>query len=207
MAESQSHGFEFEKQIKSKLLELLYLGDDSGYTDKWDFPPISIKSFGFSAGKIDLSSIKNIFAIDQNFIFILIGWKQDGDMKRVVFSDCIFVSKDIMKILRGSLTYERVLELETKLKEFKGPGVAAQNKAIEWYEKTPEHLDKKDNLHKITQFNVHFKVDSKLQRRIQCSIYLENLYAHIKKEIIPMNKLNIDDIYSPPRARHPKEKI
>lgn len=196
MKESQSHGFFFEEQIKKNISE--YLSSVTiNYTNKWDIPPVSVKSFKFDKTKtnnrIYFGSVENIYKIQDGFFLALIGYEQDGEIKRVVFSDFIFIDTIKFNSLRGELTLGELEMLSEKIKSFK---VGFHNEAREWYKSVLPNFASK------TQFQINFKVDSKTQRRIQCSLTVEQLYESLKVELNKNNKLNISDLYSKPRERN-----
>lgn len=196
MKESQSHGFLFEEQVKSNISE--YLNSITiNYTNKWDIPPVSVKSFKYDISKennrIYFGSIENIYKIQDGFFLALIGYEQQGDIKKVVFSDFIFIDVKSLTKLKGSLTLNEIEELSTKLKSFKE---GFHKEAREWYKDVlPEYKPK-------SEFQINFKVDSKTQRRIQCSLSVEELYKSMKIDLLKENKLNINDLDSRPRERN-----
>ncbi|KAB7884296.1 hypothetical protein [Poseidonibacter ostreae] len=196
MTESQSHGFLFEEQVKqgiSKYLDSVTIN----YTNKWDIPPISVKSFKFDISKsnnrVYFGSIENMFKIQDGFFLALIGYEQKGRVKEVVFSDFIFIEVKDLQNLKGELELKELEMLSTKIKSFKE---GFHEEAREWYKSIlPEYSMK-------TSFQINFKVDSKKQRRIQCSLTIEELYKKLKRELILVNKLNINNIDSNPRERN-----
>lgn len=197
--ESQSHGFIFEEQVKSRINEYLNLITIK-YTNKWDIPPVSVKSFKFdktkSNNRVYFGSIENIFKINDGFFLALIGYEQKKSIKKVVFSDFIFIQASHFEELKGELTLNEIEELSNYLKTFKE---GFHNKAREWYKSIlPKYSDK-------SKFQINFKVDSKKQRRIQCSISIEELYDNLKQEFLINNKLEIKDIESSPRQRNLKQ--
>lgn len=199
--ESQNHGFLFEEQIKKRINEFLELVEDINYTNKWDIPPVSVKSFKFDPNKdnnrIYFGSIENIFKIMDGFFLALIGYEQVGVVKKVVFSDFIFINSLDLFDLKGSLSLEELKDLSEKLKSFK-EGYHAE--AREWYKSIKHLYDQK------TKFQINFKVDSKTQRRIQCSLTLEELYEHLGYTVSTENRLSIQDVLSTARERNPKSK-
>lgn len=196
MKESQSHGFLFEEQVKNNIS--VYLNSITiNYTNKWDIPPVSVKSFKFDVSKennrIYFGSIENIYKIHDGFFLALIGYEQQGNLKTVVFSDFIFIDAKSLDKLRGRLTLNEIEEFSTKLKSFKE---GFHNEAREWYKNIlPEYAHK-------SEFQINFKVDSKTQRRIQCSLTVEQLYKSMKIDLLKKNKLNIRELDSKPRERN-----
>lgn len=195
-SESQAHGFLFEEQIKKNINKYLDLVTIK-YTNKWDIPPVSVKSFKFDINKknnrIYFGSIENMYKINDGFFLALIGYKQVKDKKQVVFSDFIFIPVSKLDNIRGNLKLSDIKELSSKLKSFKE---GFHNEAREWYKTIlPEYALK-------TKFQINFKVDSKKQRRIQCSLNVEELYQYLNIDIDPINKLRIKDINSLSRVRN-----
>ena len=219
MTESQNHGFLFQQQITDDLLTSLNLiGIQSlpdtlqnfiqnnlhsaSYTAKWDIPdiapeipPISIKSFQFKAAKstVEFGDIKRIFSIDHDFILVLVGYDQDGEIKRVAFSDCLYIQPTQWDSLKGSLSLNDIDEFNTKLRSF---AVGQHHEARRWSKPT-----KAAHKHK-SKFDIRFKIDSKSQRRIQCALQLGDLYAALGLPLHGENKIGLSDISSPPRKRN-----
>lgn len=192
---SQQHGFEFENQVKANFSNYLKLFDID-YTEKWDIPPVSVKSFNFKNGRIEFGSIENMFKIDSNFFLVLVGYEQDGNIKRVVYSDILLITKNHLVKMKGMLRLEELEKLSEILKSYKeGEHELAQ----EWYKSIKGQYEIK------TMFQINFKVDSKKQRRIQCSMNIETLYRAVGIEPVIENKLCIADIESDARIRNKKE--
>lgn len=181
---SQQHGFEFENQVKANFSNYLKLFDID-YTEKWDIPPVSVKSFNFKNGRIEFGSIENMFKIDSNFFLVLVG-----------YSDILLITKNHLVKMKGMLRLEELEKLSEILKSYKeGEHELAQ----EWYKSIKGQYEIK------TMFQINFKVDSKKQRRIQCSMNIETLYRAVGIEPVIENKLCIADIESDARIRNKKE--
>lgn len=195
MAESQKHGFQFEEIIRRKKLNDInnLLEKEVGYTNEWDVPPMQIKSFKFNSKTIEFGSIVRMFNKNENFILVLVGYEQEENVKKVVFSDCLLITKENLNKLRGGLNLNTIIELDEKIKTFKQGN--HENARI-W----AKEMKKIHNSH--TNFDIRFKIDSKNQRRIQCALKLNDLYENIEKELILKNQLNIKDIESETRKRN-----
>jgi len=193
--ESQNHGFMFEEQVKNRINEFLELMKDIKYTNKWDIPPVSVKSFQFERNRIEFGSIENMFKIEESFFLVLIGYEQIKNIKKVVFSDIVYIKQEDLIKLKGLLSLEDIKKLNEVLTSYKkGDHASAQ----EWYKSILDIYQAK------TKFQINFKVDSKTQRRIQCSLKLDQMYEMIKVEIEQDNRLNIEDIQSTQRQRNKK---
>ncbi len=193
MAESQKHGFEIEKDIIEHKIPLVYqmVKDDFVYNSKWDFPPLSVKTFKFESGILEFGSIERIFRSTDDFILVMCGHKQNGSFKEILFSDAVYVSNKVFKELKGTLTLEDIYYLNQTLKTF---GEGKHKEAREWAKTAKEQYNHK------TSFDIRFKIDSKTQRRIQCALKLEDLYRILGKDIIESNILKINNVKSEKRS-------
>jgi hypothetical protein len=194
MAESQEHGFKFEEIIKKEKLLLInkLVEDEIGYTNEWDVPPVSVKSFKYDSKTIEFGSIERMFKNEINFILVLIGYSQENNIKTVVFSDALLINKQILKSLKKNLTLEDIYFLSNKLKSF---SEGYHNEARSWAKEQKKIFNNK------TYFDIRFKIDSKKQRRIQCALKIDVLFDIIKTELIKENKLQVPNIESKSRKR------
>ena len=189
MAESQVHGFTIEKEVMRDKIPQIYqmVKDDFVYNSKWDFPPLSVKTFKFNTRTLEFGSIESIFNSTDDFILATCGHEQNGDFKEVIFSDAVYISNKVFKELKGDLTMEDIKHLKDTLKTF---GVGKHQEAREWAKEAKEKYNGK------TKFDIRFKIDSKNQRRIQCALKIDTLYEAIDKKIKEKNELNINNIKS-----------
>ena len=193
MGESQKHGFEFQQNVFQLKIETILENININYTNKWDVPPISIKSFNFLSQTIEFGSIERIFKNTEDFILVLIGYEQQSDVKSVIFSDCILITNQHLQQLKGSLAINAVNELNEKLKSFK---IGLHEEARSFAKQQKQIYNKQ------TIFDIRFKIDSKNQRRIQCALNLKTLYKTIEKELKIENKLKLQNITSGVRKRN-----
>jgi hypothetical protein len=193
MAESQSHGFEIEKDIVEHKIPLIYqmVKDNFIYNSKWDFPPLSIKTFKFSGRTLEFGSIERIFRSTDDFVLVACGHEQNGNFKEIVFSDAIYISNKIFRELKGDLTLEDINYLNQTLNTF---GIGKHEEARKWAKEAKEKYNCK------TSFDIRFKIDSKKQRRIQCALKLEDLYEILKRKVDVSNKLSVNNIKSNRRS-------
>lgn len=208
--ESQKHGFIFENQIldeKLNVIRKIWRDISNNYTSRWDFPPIQIKSFKidniFLNSTIELSDIKRNFENNDGYFLILVGYEQiiekNIEIKKVVFSDAIFIDSKMLKKLKGEITLDIIENWNKKLKSFP---FGKHFEARKWASSEREKIKKE---YPNTKYKVRFKIDSNIQRRIQASIKLEHLYHEDKINNgifdIKKNKLGIKSIDSSPRKR------
>jgi len=197
MAESQKHGFTFEKFVlENKLNEIHKIsGWQVGYTNDWDFPPTSVKSFKYSGENptIEFGSIERIFKNSTNHFIVLVGYEQIGPEKKVVFSDSLYIDKKAMQKLRGKLQVSIIEDLCKNIKTFK---LGEHTEARKWAD------EQKKLLNNQTTYDIRFKIDSKKQRRIQCALNLNDIYNASSSVFHKINKLEVPDIISGERKRN-----
>ena len=199
MAESQKHGFDFENWVRdNKLIEIYEVSKtEVKYTNDWDIPPSSIKSFKYEVENptIEFGSIERIFENKSSYLLVLIGYEQIGNIKKTKFSDVLYIQKEEMKSLKGKLDSNIITDLCNTIKTFKeGKHVEARKWATE----------QKAIYNNDTIYDIRFKIDSKTQRRIQCALKLKDIYEVLGKDLIIENKLNIPEIESSARIRNSK---
>ena len=197
--ESQEHGFIVENEIKKCKVNLI-LENHFDYTGEYDIPPMQIKTLKVQYNNskeikatIEFGSLFRKIKNKTPYILIIVGYEQILNTKEIVFSDSIYISEDIMKIINGELTTEDVIYLEQKLKSFK---TGKHKEASEWAKNTKIEYNQK------TFYDIRFKIDSKNQRRIQCAMDLIRFYDLCKKNLELENKYSISNIDSAPRKRN-----
>ena len=181
--EVQQHGFIFEDQIiqvitglsKDQYQPLL----EGSYTSSWDIAKGVKSDVNYSVkvskdGKsIDSGDIQRIIrhCRDTEFTFIIGAYCQVGDIKRY---DTIYefdIRPENYKILWGGITEEVIAPFVDYVKGIPpGPDGQAQNKKL-WKQKRQEIY----NTHGKGLFNIAAKIDSKNQRRVQCSVKIGEL--------------------------------
>ena len=157
--ERNAHGFRFEERV----IKELNLVPEENYTAKWDAydsnTPISIKCIS-KTGNIDCGSIVRMFGH-----FAVPGWdmivgRHQNKVLQAVFRYSF--TDQICKDLIGDLTLEDVKEFDEGVKSFP-PGYheEARMYAKEW---------KREYKPKMGLLTVQPKIDSIVQRRVQCGI-------------------------------------
>ncbi len=174
MVEVQFHGFTFERWVRATLF-----GDYQGsYMQKWDVPPdennhealpsrfrglpVSIKSAKYGS-PIGLGDILRQRQIDRPFIMIVGFWNQRSPQKKW-FEDIGWAhfSADDWSALWGELAIEHIRPIDAIIKNLSEHYSSVRTKAQKWKRNTPEV--------KTSRIVVNPKIDSKTQRRIQCSL-------------------------------------
>jgi hypothetical protein len=211
--QSQKHGFIFENIIRTKVFGL---PEETNSNNKHDIDKalnrfnnnenISIKS---SCGKnVDCGDISRFFSYDFNVLntMIIVRYKQGDNVKKLV--ECIELNynKELHTFLFGSITTSVLYDYIGYVKSIP-KNCSKSDKA------TYDYLSRKKELQRGYDMNISIspKVDSKDQRRVQCSI--PNIDTIIKKfpQLVISRSKNIirgveipDSIVSGPRIRNIK---
>ena len=157
--ERQAHGFRFEERV----IEELNLVPEGDYTAKWDAydsnTPISIKCISLT-GNIDCGSIVRMFEHFLNPGWDMILGRHQNKVLRAVFRYSF--TEQICKDLIGDLTLEDVKGFDEGVKSFpRGYHDEARIYAKDW---------KREYKPKMGLLTVQPKIDSIVQRRVQCGI-------------------------------------
>jgi hypothetical protein len=162
MSERQKHGFAFEEAVKN----ILGVTENKSYTDKWDIgDSVSVK-FIRENGSVDMGSMPRIVKAllsDTDFTMIL------GRHKNKVCTEVyeLTFTPEVRKALLGQMTLENVEEADQQIKSFSlGLHSEARNYAKSW---------KALNKNNFGLLTAAPKIDSKSQRRLQCTINNTNL--------------------------------
>jgi len=162
MSERQNHGFKFQSEI-----EQLFGVAPSSYTAKWDIENtntlVSVKMIK-SSGAIELGSLLRFYENNSPFTMI-IAWHNG---LKIIGVESIEFSKETLKILKGSLSLEEVTIAHKMLSIANFP-LGSHEEARIYFKKW-----KQFNNSKIGLLTPTGKVDSKSQRRWQCSINQTN---------------------------------
>lgn len=172
MAEVQRHGFDFENWVK----ETFFAKFEAKYTDKWDIPsesncleilpqefrklPVSIKTCKFGS-PIGFGDALRQFKNDEDFLLIVGFWKQSGNYKNFVAVEGVKITKDIWQKLFQPLDLQDLSLLDSTIKNTELHYSEARKSAKEI---------KNSNKFKQTKIILNPKIDSKTQRRLQCSL-------------------------------------
>jgi hypothetical protein len=168
MPESQLHGFTWENEVKRKVFNM----DTSiGYTSIHDIPKefncmncnenISIKTTG--SGTLCMGDPLRIwdYSDDEIHTGMVLRYRQEGGVKRLVSTREITLNN--RALLFGSVTREEIVALSDLIKSHprdrRDPAIDAEIVRVQ------KELNAKSG---IMQFNP--KIQTKIQRRLQCSI-------------------------------------
>ena len=173
MVEVQAHGFSFEKWIRNHF----FSGYQGTYMQKWDVPPdhnvdasvpekyrhlpVSIKTAKIGS-PIGLGDVLRQRQIDHDFLMIVGFWEQRTAVEKW-FVDVGFAAFDAAawQKLWGQLTLEEILSVDKAVKNQNEHYSIVRAKAQQW--KTKPEV-------RTSTLVINPKIDSKIQRRIQCSL-------------------------------------
>jgi hypothetical protein len=189
--QSQSHGLFWDNEIRTKVFKLYPCLND---TKKYDIDfyenifnkneNISIKTTGSSS--IDCGDILRFYDIPiyHTYTIILIRYNQNINRKEIIEILEIDYNKKLRDILFGSISREEIESYIYFIKSIK-KGIVDKEIKLE-YIKLKKELEKKHEMY----IHISPKVDSKSQRRVQCSI--PKLHELFKKypEFITYKSLN-----------------
>jgi hypothetical protein len=169
--QSQSHGLFWDSEIREKVFGLDACKND---TKKYDIcccenkfnstENVSIKTS--SNGNIDCGDILRFFNGDftNKYTIILIRYCQVEDSKKIKEVIEIDYNIELRNYLFGSIGEETLINYVNGIKNI--PHGTVGNETKETYKKLKNVLQKEYNM----KINISPKVDSKSQRRVQCSI-------------------------------------
>jgi len=186
MVEVQSHGFSFEKWVRDKLFEE-YSGN---YMQEWDVPsehnrhkmipedlrgiPVSVKTAKYGS-PIGLGDVLRQRSIDEPFLMIVGFWRQRSQSEKW-FEDIGWAkfTPAVWSSLWGSLSLLQINEIDRIVKELDCHYSVVRKRAQEW--------KKTVALTSGSQIVINPKIDSKKQRRIQCSIPFRVFWDTVGRE-------------------------
>jgi hypothetical protein len=172
MAEVQRHGFDFENWVKEKFFEKF----EAKYTTKWDVPKeannldivpkefhnlsVSIKTCKFGS-PIGFGDALRQFNNYEDFLLIVGFWKQSGIYKNFVAVEGVKITASNWKHLFLPLILDDLNLLDSTIKNTELDYSEARKRAKEI---------KKSEKFAQTKIVLNPKIDSKTQRRLQCSL-------------------------------------
>ena len=183
MSNSQSHGKTFEREVITKCFGVAEdEADKFGNTAVFDIPfgittcqhptgdPVSIKTAAVKAAAkaatVCLSDASRVWAWDQPLILVVGLYSQNGETKmfHTVYEFHLRLDRQERGLLYGELTLAEVSSFHKTLKTF---GQGEHAKARAWAK-----AEKKRLAPKTGHIQLNPKIDSKTQRRLQCSVRL-----------------------------------
>jgi hypothetical protein len=174
--EVQQHGLVLETWVRDTFFDGYR---PANYTQKWDIPaaanqlrggiPVNPKAAKYGT-PVDLGDALRQFKIDEPFILVVGFWQQAGDEKRFVNLIAPRIDPTTWRKLWGPVTLADLQRLDAVIKDKSLTPAAARAAAL-----------KIKNAPPFTQsvIVVNPKIDSKTQRRLQCSLRFADVFKHL----------------------------
>jgi hypothetical protein len=172
MPEVQRHGFDFENWVKEKF----FANFDAAYTQKWDVPleancleiipkefhhlPVSIKTCKFGS-PIGFGDALRQFNNNEDFLLIVGFWQQSGSYKNFVAVEGVKIHASHWKNLFSPLETTDLTLLDSTIKN-----IGTHYSEVRKIAKQIKNSDK----FRQAKIVLNPKIDSKTQRRLQCSL-------------------------------------
>lgn len=193
--ERQSHGFIFQDWIVGRFL-------DMAYTAEWDIPKkintfsnknISIKTAKWKTS-VGLGDAIHQFKINEDFEMLVAFYIEEEDKKSIINMQLVEIPKEKWRELWGNMTQEKINKLVGLIKNPKGKDISG--KKLDDFRAEVQELKKELTKDYTGSFSLHPKIDSKKQRRLQCSLSFEKLFREFKldKKIMKKYELWGDEI-------------
>jgi hypothetical protein len=204
-AEVQHHGVVFENWIRNTFFDGY---TPASYTQKWDIPaeanhrhghiPANPKAAKYGS-PVDLGDALRQFDIDEPFLLIIGYWQQHGSEKRFVNLVPARIEPAQWRALWHPITRADLERLDAVIKDRSLTPVQARAAARKIKNAPPFTL---------SRIVVNPKIDSKSQRRLQCSLRFADVFTHVAPAADPApnprpslwNSEFPNPIPSPPRS-------
>ncbi len=180
--EVQHHGVVFEQWIRDTFFDGY---QPPGYTQKWDIPaeanhdhggiPVNPKAIKYGT-PIGLGDALRQYDIEEPFILLLGYWQQEGPHKRFVKIVAARIEPDQWRALWGNIDRGDLERLDHVIKD-RDRDYREVRKAAQAMKKRPPYDSS------IIVLNP--KIDSKGQRRLQCSLRFADFFAHLAPGLDP----------------------
>jgi len=180
--EVQQHGLVLEQWVRDTFFDGY---KPARYTQKWDIPAAANTRFGGvpvnpKAAKhgtpVDLGDALRQRRIDEPFILVLGFWRQEGDEKRFVNLLAPRIEPALWEKLWHPVTLADLQRLDAVIKDKSLTPEQARAAALKIKRAPP-----------FTQsiIVVNPKIDSKTQRRLQCSLRFDDVFKHLAPDASP----------------------
>ncbi len=178
-AEVQHHGLVFEKWVRDTFFEGYEPPD---YTQKWDIPgeinlnhggyPVNPKAIKYKT-PVDLGDALRQYDIHETFILVIGYWQQEEDEKRFVNIIAPVITPKTMRALWGDVARADLERLDTLIKD----------RSIHYKEvRKQAQAMKRTHPFNTTIITLNPKIDSRGQRRLQCSLSFTKVFKHLAPE-------------------------
>jgi hypothetical protein len=165
--ERQHHGVVFEKWVRDTFFDGY---TPAGYTQKWDIPaaanvrhgriPVNPKAAKYR-GPVDFGDALRQFAIDEPFLLVVGYWEDTPGGRRMAAIHPIVIEPAAWRALWGGITRADLEMLDAVIKDRSLTPEEARRRAQEIKGRPP---------FTGAVMTINPKIDSKTQRRLQCSL-------------------------------------
>ncbi len=161
---------------------------EDSYTEKWDVPamfntrsivpkelralPVSVKTVK-QGSPIAFGDAIRQFNINEEFVLIVGFWKQSGSAKNFVAVEATKISIETWRKLWNPLSLENLLELDALIKDYQMHYKTVREQAKAMKSSSPFNS---------AMMVLNPKVDSKNQRRLQCSLPFRTFWREIAEK-------------------------
>lgn len=180
MGTSQLHGKTLEDYLKAAFPGSA--DHERSISSPWDIEkeydkikrlPTSIKTT--KSDVVELADARKFWKVDESYRLLVAKYNQNGGVKNFHTLYEFIITKEEHDKLLGDVTYQEVEDFHNALLSYgKGHHVAARIFAKQ----------KKATLISRSIAQLNQKIDSKTQRRLQCSVKLDKLLANIKEQSV-----------------------
>lgn len=185
--EVQRHGLVFEEWVRVTF----FAGyRPASYTQRWDIPaeanrahggvPVNPKAAKYGT-PVDLGDALRQYDIAEPFLLVIGYWQQDGDTKRFVKIIAPRIEPEAWRRLWGPITRADLERLAAVIRDPSLTPAQARAAARRLKHRPPFTAA-------IIQVNP--KIDSKTQRRLQCSLRFADVFAHLAPGTDPAPQQN-----------------
>jgi hypothetical protein len=180
--EVQSHGYQWERWVQDTFFDGYRVKQ---YTQEWDIAkeankkhgglPVSVKFTKYGTS-VDLGDAIRQFNIDEKFMIVIGYWKQEGNRKRVVHMIAPVVTPEQWRKLFEPITREDLLKLDATVKNRE---LTPQQASLE------ASKIKREKPFTEALMTLNPKIDSKGQRRLQCSLRFDRVFKYLVPDVDP----------------------
>jgi len=190
MVEVQAHGFGFEKWVRNHF----FSGYTGTYMQKWDVAPdhnksesvpiqfrglpVSVKTTKMGS-PIGLGDVLRQRQIDHDFLMIVGFWEQRTKTdKWIVDIGCVAFNSASWQSLWGQLTLAEIQQIDDVVKNLKTHYSVVRAEARVWKNRTSVGT---------STIVINPKIDSRKQRRIQCSLPYSTFWKFVGRNPNPLD--------------------
>lgn len=179
--EVQHHGLVFEQWVRDTFFDGY---TPPSYTQKWDIPaaanhryggiPVNPKATKYRT-PVDLGDALRQYDIAEPFMLVIGYWRQEGEQKRFVNIVAPRIDPAAWRKLWGPVTRADLKRLDAVIKDRSLTPQQARAAAAQMKREPPFNQ---------CVFVLNPKIDSKTQRRLQCSLRFDDVFRYLAPDAI-----------------------